>query len=88
MRIRRRHNLGMEEARNRADRIAADLGPQLSLRSNWQGDNLIVTGKGVSGHLKVAEDEIEVFVKLGFALKLMEGPIRSVIERAIDEELA
>ena len=54
MRIRRRHNLGMEEARNRADRIAADLGPQLSLRSNWQGDNLIVTGKGVSGHLKVA----------------------------------
>ncbi len=88
MRIRRRHNLGMEEARNRADRIAADLGPQLSLRSNWQRKNLIVTGKGVSGHLKVAEDEIEVFVKLGFALKLMEGPIRSVIERAIDEELA
>ena len=46
MRIRRTHNLGMEEARNRADRIAADLGPQLSLRSNWQGDNLMVTGKG------------------------------------------
>ncbi len=88
MRIRRRHNLGIEEARNRADRIAADLGPQLSLRSKWQGDNLMVTGRGVSGHLKVAEDEIEVFVKLGFALKLMEGPIRSVIEKAIDEELA
>lgn len=88
MRIRRRHNLGMEEARNRADRIAADLGPQLSLRSNWQGDNLVVTGRGVNGHLRVAEDEIEIHVQLGFALKLMEGPIRSVIEKAIDEELA
>lgn len=88
MRIRRRHNLGIEEARNRANRIAADIGPQLSLRSSWQGDNLMVTGRGVSGHLKVAEDEIEIFVKLGFALKLMEGPIRSVIEKAIDEELA
>ena len=88
MRIRRRHNLGIEEARNRADRIAADIGPQLSLRSNWQGDNLMVTGRGVSGQLKVAEDEIEVHVQLGFALKLMEGPIRTVIEKAIDEELA
>lgn len=88
MRIRRRHNLGIEEARNRADRIAADLGPQLSLRSNWRGDNLMVTGRGVTGHLKVAEDEIEIHVKLGFALKLMEGPIRSVIEKAVDEELA
>ncbi len=88
MRIRRRHNLGMEEARNRADRIAADLGPQLSLRSNWQGDNLMVTGRGVSGHLRVAEDAIEIFVELCFALKLMEGPIRAVIEMAFDEVLA
>ncbi len=88
MRIHRRHNLGLQEARNRADRIAADIGPQFSLRSNWQGDNLVVTGNGVSGQLKVAEDEIEIQVKLGFALKLMEGPIRSVIEKAVDEELA
>ena len=88
MRIRRRHNLGIEEARVRADRIAADLGPQFSLRSNWQGDHLVVTGNGVNGQLKVGEDEIEIEVKLGFALKLMEGPIRTVIEKTIDEELA
>ena len=88
MRIWRRHNLGIEEARTRADRIAADLGPQFSLRSNWQGDNLVVSGNGVNGQLKVSEDEIEIEVRLGFALKLMEGPIRSVIERTIDDELA
>jgi len=27
-------------------------------------------------------------VRLGFALKLMEGPIRSAIEKMMDEELA
>ena len=86
--IRRRHNLGIEEARVRADRIAADLGPQFSLRSNWQGDNLQVRGNGVNGQLKVAADQIEIEVKLGFALKLMEGPIRSAIEKTIDDELA
>jgi putative polyhydroxyalkanoate system protein len=88
MRIRRSHNLGLEEARNRADRIADDLKEQYSVRSNWEGDALHVEGNGISGQLLVDEQHIELQVKLGFALKLMEGPIRSVIERTIDEELA
>jgi putative polyhydroxyalkanoate system protein len=87
MRIRRSHQLGIAEARNRADRIAADLQEQFSLRSTWHGDALQVKGNGVAGQLTVAEDSIELNVKLGLALKLMEGPIRSVIERTIDEEL-
>jgi putative polyhydroxyalkanoate system protein len=78
----------MEEARNRADRIAADLKQQFSMRSTWHGDALKVSGNGVSGQLMVAEDSIELNVRLGFALKLMEGPIRSAIEATIDEELA
>ncbi len=88
MRIRRRHNLGLEEARNRADRIAADLQRQFSLRSNWNGDALHVQGTGVKGQLHVDEENIELVVRLGLALKLMEGPIRSAIETMIDEELA
>ena len=78
----------MEEARNRADRIAADLKQQFSMRSVWRGDALEVSGNGVNGQRKVAEDSIELVVRLGFALKLMEGPIRSAIEATIDEELA
>jgi len=78
----------MEEARKRADRIAADLKQQFSLRSTWHGDAMKVSGSGVNGQLMVAADSIELDVRLGFALKLMEGPIRSAIEATIDEELA
>lgn len=88
MRIRRNHNLGLEEARKRADRVAADLKDQFSVRSEWQGNALHVEGSGVSGELRVDETHFELDVKLSFALKLMEGPIRSVIEKTIDEELA
>jgi len=88
MRIRRSHKLGIEEARNRADRIAADLQQQFSLKSAWQGDALHVRGNGVTGQLTVDDQNIELDVRLGFALKLMEGPIRSAIEKMIDEELA
>ena len=88
MRIRRSHNLSIEEARNRADRIADDLKDQFSLRSHWNGDTLHVHGSGASGHLIVDEQSIELEVRLSFALKLMEGPIRHAIEATIDEELA
>jgi len=88
MKIRRSHNLGREEARIRADRIASDLHQQFSLRSNWQGDALHVKGNGVKGLLRVDESHLELDVRLSFALKLMEGPIRSAIEKTIDEELA
>jgi putative polyhydroxyalkanoate system protein len=88
MKIRRRHNLGIEEARLRADRIAGDLQEQFSMRSNWQGDSLHVQGNGVQGQLYVDAENLELDIKLGFALKLMEAPIRAAIEAAIDEELA
>jgi putative polyhydroxyalkanoate system protein len=87
MRIHRSHDLGLEEARKRADRIAEDLKEMYSLRAKWQGDSMHVEGNGLSGQLLVDEHHIELRVKLGFALKLMEGPIRSVIEKTIDEEL-
>ena len=88
MRIRRRHNLGLAEARKRADRIAEDLKEQFSVTAQWQGDAMHVKGNGVSGQLLVDEHNVELQVKLGFALKLMEAPIRAVIEKTIDEELA
>ena len=88
MRIRRNHRLGIEEARNRANHIAGHLERQYSLTSSWVGDRLMVRGNGVNGHLAVAEESIELVVKLGFALKLMEGPIRSAIESTIDEHIA
>ncbi|MBT8102876.1 MAG: polyhydroxyalkanoic acid system family protein [Gammaproteobacteria bacterium] len=87
MKIRRSHQLGSEEARRRADEIAGHLGRQFSLTSRWQGDRLLVSGNGVNGFLHVEDDSIELEVRLGFALKLMEGPIRSAIENTIDEHL-
>ena len=88
MKIRRRHNLGIEEARRRADRIAADLQQQFSMRSSWQGDALHVQGNGVQGQLLVDAESVELEIRLGFALTLMEAPIRAAIEATIDEELA
>lgn len=88
MKFRRSHELGLDEARRRADKLAEFLRQQYSLTSKWRGDYLVVSGNGVNGHMLVAEESIEMVIKLGFALKLMEGPIRSFIENALDEQLS
>jgi putative polyhydroxyalkanoate system protein len=88
MRIRRSHHLGLAEAKLRAEKIAAYLEKQYAMRWSWHGDHMHVQGNGVNGQLMVEEEALELNVRLGFALKLMEGPIRSAIEQAIDKELA
>jgi len=88
MRIRRSHTLGIEEARRRADLIAADLAGRFNLQSRWEGDQLRVSGTGVDGRLLVEHGSVELRVRLGLALKLLEGPIHAEIKRAMAEHLA
>ena len=88
MRIKRSHNLGIEEAKRRADLIAADLAGRFNLRSRWEGDQLRVKGSGVDGRLLVEQSSVELRVRLGLALKLLEGPIHAEIKRSMAEHLA
>lgn len=88
MRIKREHSLGREEARRRVDEIAADVGGRFNLRSEWADDSLQVKGTGVNGAINVGDEDIEVDVKLGFSLMLLESSIRSAIEDAMDKHLA
>ena len=88
MKIRREHSLGTTEARRRVDEIAADMGNRLNLSSEWRGDDLQVKGSGVDGTIAVSEDAIEINFNLGFALKFMEGSIRTAIESTMDKHLA
>lgn len=88
MKIKRRHSLGVEEARRRVDKVADELGGKLRLSSEWEGDHLRVHGKGVSGRILVYEDSVEVHVHVGLAMMMFREPIRSAIEGSIDEYIA
>lgn len=88
MRIRRDHNLGIDAAKKRVDEVALDLQQRFSLRSEWRGDRLHFKGSGINGDVAVSDNSIEFNVKLGFALMMMEEPIRSAISSALDDHLA
>ncbi len=84
MKIKRKHSLGIEEARRRVDSVAEELGGKLRLTSRWEGDHLRVRGNGVSGRILVFEDSVEVHVHVGLAMMMLREPIRSAIESSID----
>jgi putative polyhydroxyalkanoate system protein len=82
--IRREHELGVDEAKRRVDKIADEIGGRLNLHSSWDGDHLRVKGVGVHGHILVEDRSVEVHVRLGLAMLMMREPIRSAIEESID----
>jgi len=87
MQVKREHQLGKDEVRQRVDSLSASLAAKLNVRTDWRGDEMHFNGSGVNGCIAVSEDCIDVDVKLGFALKLMEPTIRSWIDDALDEHL-
>ena len=84
MRIHRTHNLGIEEAKRRVDKVAEEIGPKWNLRHYWDGDRLRVHGSGVKGRILVDDRSVEVFVQVGLAMMLFREPIRHAIENSID----
>ena len=88
MNIKRNHTLGLDEARKRVGGMADSLASKYGLSSSWDGDNLKISGSGVDGKIAVAASSIDVDLKLGFALKMLESTVRTSIEDAMDKHLA
>jgi len=88
MRIRRNHGLEIDEAKRRVVVVTEKLESRFALTSEWRGDVLVFRGTSVRGRITVADDNVEISVRLGLALLIMEGPIRSAIEETLDDQLA
>ena len=84
MKIRREHTLGVEEAKRRVDQVAEELGGKLNLTSRWEGNDLRVDGRGVTGRIVVEADSVEVHVTIGLPMLMLREPIRVAIEESID----
>ena len=84
MKIRREHTLGVEEAKRRVDQVAEELGGKLNLTSRWEGNDLRVDGRGVTGRIVVEAGSVEVRVTVGLPMLMLREPIRVAIEESID----
>ena len=88
-RISRPHSLSREALRLRARELARDLERDYGVRANWDDpDRVSIRGSGVTGSLEIHEDRLDVDVHLGLLASAFQKPLRSGIERFLDEHLA
>jgi putative polyhydroxyalkanoate system protein len=85
--IHRTHRLDHEQAVRAADRVAAKLKAEHSIRSRWDGDTLHFERTGVTGTLRLRAKELQLEVELGFLLMMFRDSIAEGIDRALDKEL-
>jgi putative polyhydroxyalkanoate system protein len=81
--IKRRHKLDPKKAKAAAHKIIGDLSARYQLACAWDGDRVSFERPGVSGHMHLGKNEVLLDVQLSFLMT----PLKSPIERAINEEL-
>ena len=82
--IQREHRTSLAEARAAATAVAKDISERYDVQYQWHDDELHFTRPGVDGTICIDDDHIEVSAKLGFMLKMLKGPIETVVNEQLD----
>jgi len=93
IRMRRRHELGLDTARQRADAVAQELEaehPNLVQTIDWNADHTEaeVRGRGFKGQLSLSESDVSVEVELGFLARPFRSRVQATLEDRLSEHFA
>jgi putative polyhydroxyalkanoate system protein len=83
--IRRRHDIGLERAREAAVAIARELAERIHVRYRWEGDDLALDRTGATGRFEVREEEVRVLIDLGLPLRPLKGRVTKRVHEYLDE---
>ena len=85
--ITRRHDLGVVEAKKRAEPLLADLRSSFGVGGAWEGDQFVIT-EPAKGTLDVTDTAVRVLVDLPLFLRPMKGVVEAKINESLDDALA
>jgi len=85
--ITREHDLGVAEARKRAEPLLEDLRSSFGVSGAWEGDRFVITDPA-QGSLDVSDTAVRVQVDLPLFLRPMKGMVESKINESLDQALA
>ena len=83
--IHRTHSLPLDQARQAAETLAAQLATRYELSYHWQDDALHFERSGVSGCIELEPGAVRVNVRLGFLLVWQKTWLEQEIHRQMDE---
>jgi len=81
----KKHHLTQAKAKVVAEKMAKDLHKRFDLACTWDGDECRFERSGLTGHMHVGKERIELDVKLGFLLSAVAPSIERAIHAQLDE---
>jgi putative polyhydroxyalkanoate system protein len=88
IRIKRNHDLGIENARAAVEKLAQALRSELQADYTWSDNTLVFNRLGASGTIDVGDNYIDLDIRLGMPLSLMKGVIEDSINNRLDVALS
>lgn len=88
IRIKRQHNLPMDQARQQVRDVVARLQQKFDATYTWKDDTVSFKRSGASGQISVDDKQIDVEVKLGLVLSPMRASVEKAIKDYLDENIA
>ncbi len=85
--ISRAHSLGRKRARVAMEGLAEQLKKSIDARYRWEGDDLRLERTGATGNIHVTEEQVQVVIKLGFALSILKGKVTRHVHDYLNESL-
>ncbi len=83
--INRSHHLTLDQSRQAAETLAAQLADHYHIHHYWQGDSLHFERSGVSGHIVLEPGQVRINARVGFLLLPLKHRLEQEIHRYLDD---
>jgi putative polyhydroxyalkanoate system protein len=83
--VHRVHELTLDQARQAAETLAAQLAERYDISYHWQDDALHFERSGVVGHIALEPGVVRINARLGFLLVPLRYRLEQEIHRYLDE---
>jgi putative polyhydroxyalkanoate system protein len=83
--VHRSHELSLDQARQAAETLAAQLAERYEVSYHWQDDSLHFERSGVNGRIDLEPGGVRINARLGFLLVPLKHRLEQEIHRYLDE---
>lgn len=81
------YTMPVEEVREAAEGLAAQLEAEHGAKSKWRGDSVRIKGKGVEGEMDFSDGVIDISVKLGVMTSMFAPVMKKEMQRYLDKHV-
>jgi putative polyhydroxyalkanoate system protein len=90
--VRRAHALSKDEAKRRAEQLAASMKQKMDLDWRWEGDRIVFeaprgAAKGTKGTVDVTDQDVRVQIELPLLMRMLKGTVESKVNEKLSQLL-